>query len=389
MTSIPDSYCPTSLSVLGSTGSIGTQTLQLAEAHRIPIDLLTAHDNVKLMEKQVRVHKPPLCALADERAAAELRVRLADLPTRVLAGEAGICEAVAAARSPVTVNAIVGKAGLLPTLAAMEHGGRLALANKESLVVAGEVVMRRAREAGCTILPVDSEHSAIYQCLQGHDRGAVKRLWLTASGGPFYDYSKQALRQVSLAQTLHHPTWNMGAKITVDSATLMNKGFEVIEAVHLFGLPAAQIRVLVHRESIIHSAVEYIDHAVIAQLGLPDMRTCIAYALSAPHRLCGMGEELDLAALGKLTFAEPDLDTFPLLSLARRAIEAGGGVPAVLNAANEVAVAAFLAERLSFVGIFEVVAETVALHRHAAAVHDLEGLLHCDEAARETARRLL
>jgi 1-deoxy-D-xylulose-5-phosphate reductoisomerase len=380
---------PRSIAVLGSTGSVGRQALSVAAAHGLRVDLLTANRDVQALEEQVRRFHPRFCAVGDETFARELSVRLSDTGTRVLAGEAGICEGIAASDAEVFVNAIVGKAGLMPTLAVIDTGRRLALSNKESLVIAGEIVMRRARERGCEIIPVDSEHSAIFQCLQAGRKEEVKRILLTASGGPFYGYSRSRLARVTLADTLRHPTWKMGAKITVDSATLMNKGFEVIEAVHLFGVKPECVQVLVHRESIIHSAVEYIDHTVIAELSKPDMRACIQYALTYPARVSGNVEELDLFETGRLTFAKPDTDTFPLLTLAMRAIRAGGALPAVLNAANEVAVAAFLDERLSFLGISEIVSETVERLAHAAEKTDLASVLAFDQEARSTAASLL
>lgn len=349
---------PQSLAVLGSTGSVGVQALDVARRHRIPVRLLTGNRNVSLMEEQARAFLPHAVVMADTQAARDLSQRLLDTSVRVSGGREAICDEIRAASADVTVNAILGEAGLLPTLAAVECGGRLALANKESLVIAGKIVMKRARETGCEIIPVDSEHSAIYQCLRGGRPADVQRIWLTASGGPFFGYTPERLAQVTLADTLAHPTWKMGRKITVDSATMMNKGFEIIEAVHLFGLPEDRIRVLVHRESIIHSAVEYIDTAVIAQMAVPDMRLCVAYALAAPDRIPGGCEPLDLCRVGKLTFAEPDTLAFPLLEEARAAIRCGGASPATLNAANESAVAAFLSGQIPFVSIADIVCET-------------------------------
>ncbi len=379
---------PSSVAVLGSTGSVGRQALEVAAAHGIPVAMLSANCNVDLMEEQARLFRPRFCAMADENSARALAVRLADTSVQVLAGEAGVSEGIAACGADVYVNSILGEAGLAPTLAVIDTGRRLALSNKESLVVAGDIVMARAKERGCDIIPVDSEHSAIFQCLAAGKRSEVKRILLTASGGPFFGYTKEQLRNVSLADTLRHPTWQMGAKITVDSATLMNKGFEVIEAVHLFGVPADRVEVLVHRESIIHSAVEYIDNTVIAELSKPDMRACVQYALTYPARAEGPTEPLDLFAVGKLTFAKPDRENFPLLALAGEAIGQGGAVPAALNAANEVAVAAFLREQLSFLGIAEVVGETVARMGAARQCRDLDSILAADREARAVAQEL-
>lgn len=379
---------PASVAILGSTGSVGRQALEVAAYHHIPVDLISAHSSVALLEQQVRLFHPRLCAVADPAAAALLRTRLADTSTRVLSGNEGVLDGIAETNAPVVVNAILGEAGLMPTLAVIEAGRRLALANKESLVVAGAEVMRRAKEKGVEILPVDSEHCAIFQCLQAGRKKEVRRLLLTASGGPFFGYDKARLRGVTRAQTLAHPTWQMGAKITVDSATLMNKGFELIEAACLFGLPAEAVTVVVQRQSIIHSMVEYIDNTVIAQLSVPDMRDCVQYALTYPTRAAGLTPPLDFFALGHLTFERPDEETFLLLPLAARAYTLGGAVPAVLNAANEEAVAAFLADRLCLTDIFAVVCETVEAYAAAAAGQTtLEGILATAGEARLAARQ--
>ena len=374
----------TVIGVLGSTGSIGRQTLDVALAQGYVVDFLTANTDVDTIEAQARRFLPRVCCMADEKAAEELSARLSDTSTCVRAGEDGICETILESSAEVFINAIVGKAGLAPTLAVVKTGKRLALANKESLVVAGEIVMAEAKKTGCEILPVDSEHSAIFQSLKGGAREEVKNILLTASGGPFRTYTREELEAVTVEDTLKHPTWNMGAKITVDSATLMNKGFEIIEAVHLFGIPQEQIRVVVHPESIIHSAVEYIDNTVIAELSKPDMRTCIQYAVTYPQRVAGNTEALDLFSLGKMTFYEPNTEVFPLLNLARYAISQGGALPAVLNAANEVAVAAFLRKQISFTDIFRVVTTTVEKLSAAKDAHTLEEILFFDRKARET-----
>ena len=343
------------IAVLGATGSVGRQALDVALSRGYRVDYMSVGKNAALAEELARLHAPRLLAVADEAAARDLAVRLADTEISVLPGSAGILEGIAATHAETVVNAILGEAGLLPTLAVLDAGRRLALANKESLVIAGELVMARAKETGCGILPVDSEHSAIFQCLQNGRAGEVKRLLLTASGGPFFGYDRAALEKVTLADALAHPTWKMGKKITVDSATLMNKGFEVLEASHLFGISSERVEVVVHRESIIHSAVEYIDNTVIAEMSVPDMRACVQYAVDYPDREVGTVAPLDLFSVGRLTFARPDTATFPLLSLAAEAGRLGGGMGAVLNAADEVAVEAFLREKLTFTGIFSVV----------------------------------
>ena len=385
-----DPVLPASLAVLGSTGSVGVQALDVARLHHIPVRLLTGNRNVALMERQAREFLPDAVVMADPAAARDLARRLIDTHIRVSGGEEALCAEIRVAAADVTVNAILGEAGLAPTLAAVSCGKRLALSNKESLVIAGAIVMQAARDHGCEIIPVDSEHSAIYQCLRASRPRDVKRLWLTASGGPFFGRTPAELAQVTLADTLAHPTWKMGRKITVDSATMMNKGFEIIEAVHLFAVPEDRIRVLVHRESIIHSAVEYIDNAVICQMAVPDMRLCVAYALATPARLPGGCEELDLCRLGRLTFAEPDTDAFPLLEEARAAIRVGGASPAVLNAANESAVAAFLAGRISFCDISRIVCETHrAFSGTAGKAVTLPQILECAAAARRHADSLI
>lgn len=380
---------PAAVAVLGSTGSVGRQTLEVAAHHGIRVELLTAHRDVAAMEAQARAFLPTTVVMADEGAAGELRTRLADTSIRVLGGADAILYAIAESTADVFLNAIVGEAGLLPTLAVIDTGRRLALANKESLVVAGELVMHRLHTHGGELLPVDSEHSAIFQCLSGGTHGEVKRLLLTASGGPFFGKTCAELAHVRAADALAHPTWQMGAKITIDSATLMNKGFEIIEAAHLFGIDPARITVLVHRESIIHSAVEYIDNTILAELSRPDMRACIQYALTYPHRMTGPLEPLDLFAVGALTFHAPDTEVFPLLSLAKQAYIDGGAMPAVVNAANEVAVAAFLAGEMTFLQIADTVLETYARMGQAVRVTSLDEILAMDREARRVAAGLL
>ena len=384
------------LIVLGSTGSVGEQAVDVARAHKIPLRAVTAHRSVAAVEAQIREFHPDYAVLTDEVAASDLRTRVADTDTKVLSGFEGISHMLHTVRSEnplgITVeNSILGEAGLLPTLETLKAGHKLALANKESLVVGGELVMSLAREKGTTILPVDSEHCAIFQCLRAGRAEEINRILLTASGGPFYGYTREQLQGVTKAMTLKHPTWTMGAKITVDSATLMNKGFEVIEAVHLFGVTPEKVEVIVHRESMIHSMVEYIDHSIMAQLSVPDMRHCVQYALTHPRRLPA-GETLpqaDLFALGKLTFGRPDTEVFPLLALARDCITKGGALPCVLNAANEVIVAAFLDERIRFAEISQQVMRVVEDLSYAADWHSFEQLMEADRLSREVAERLI
>ena len=389
-------YLYPDLIVLGSTGSVGEQALDVARAHGIAVRGVSAHRSISAVEAQVREFHPDFAVLTDASAAAELAVRVADTSTRVLAGFEGITEMLhtVQTRNPLGLtveNSILGEAGLLPTMETLKAGHKLALANKESLVVGGELVMSLAREKGTTILPVDSEHCAIFQCLRAGQSSEIKKILLTASGGPFYGYTAEQLKSVTKAMTLDHPTWRMGAKITVDSATLMNKGFEVIEAVHLFGVSPKQVEVIVHRESMIHSMVEYIDHSIIAQMSVPDMRHCVQYALTHPRRLPAGDtlREADLFSLGRLTFGRPDTTVFPLLALAGDCIATGGALPCALNAANEVVVAAFLEESIRFCEISELVAQTVEELRYVADWHTFEQLMEADALARETAARLL
>ena len=372
----------TKIAVLGCTGSVGTQALDVAKKLGATVTCLSANKNFKQTEEYAREFKVGAVAMADENAAKELKVRLADTQTRIYAGEQGICEMISDTSHDTVVNSIIGEAGLLPTLATIESGSRLALANKESLVIAGEIVMKRAKEKKVEILPVDSEHSAIFQCLKSGDHKEVKKLILTASGGPFFNKKKEDLKNITVEQALAHPTWKMGAKITIDSATLMNKGFEIIEAAHLFDISAERIEVAVHRESIIHSMVEYIDNSIIAQLSVPDMRLCIQYAVSYPIRIDATINRLDLFALSGLTFNRPDTETFSLLECAKRCIKSGGVLPAVLNASNEVAVSSFLSNKLGFYDITETVQAVVNDMNYAASKHTLEDILQCDREAR-------
>lgn len=340
------------LIVLGSTGSVGTQALDVCEHLGIRVVGISGRRDVKGLEGQIRKYKPRFCAVADEKAASELKIAVSDTGVKIISGENSsetLCEV---AECDTVLNSLSGIAGLRPTIAAVKSGKRLALANKESLVTYGTFVMSEAKKRGAHILPVDSEHSAIFQCLSGQK---IKKLILTASGGPFYGQSREELEKITPADALSHPTWNMGNRITIDSSTMMNKGFEVIEAAHLFGVDVDQVEVTVHRESIIHSMVEYIDNAVIAQMSVPDMRLCVQYALTYPSRYESPIKELDITRLSNLTFGKPDNENFPLLPLAYKAFKRGGITPAVMNGADEMAVSLFLCGRLSYLGISEVV----------------------------------
>ena len=371
------------ISLLGSTGSIGRQSLEVIQACGMKVGALTANSNVERMEEQARQFLPKLAVMMDEKAAADLKVRLADTPVRVAAGMEGLLEAAELPQADTVITAVVGMVGLRPTMAAIREGKRIALANKETLVCAGQLVMEEARDYGAQIVPVDSEHSALFQSLQGcKDRGEVKRLILTCSGGPFFGKTRQELQGMTRKEALQHPNWSMGAKITVDSATLMNKGLEFMEAMHLYQMPPEKISIVIHRESIIHSLVEYCDNAVIAQLGAPDMRLPIQYALTWPERVAGPADPLDLCSCGPLTFAKPDTDTFQCLALALEAAKTGGTAGAILNGANEAAVALFLEGKIGFLDI----ADRVRLAMEQVAViqdPSMTQVLEADAAARE------
>ncbi len=375
------------ISILGSTGSIGRQTLDVAEQMGLSVAAITAHGSVARMEEQARQFRPRLAVLTDETAAKDLAVRLADTETRVLGGFDALEEAAVIPQADTVVTAVVGMVGLKPTLAAIGEKKRIALANKETLVCAGELVMDAADRCGAEIIPVDSEHSAIFQCVQGClDRREIKRLILTCSGGPFYGMSYGENGKMTKADALRHPNWKMGPKITVDCATLMNKGLEVIEAMRLYRLPLSQVDVVIHRQSIVHSLVEYRDGAVLAQLGTPDMRLPIRYAMTYPNRGMSLAEPLDLLTCPPLTFAAPDREAFPCLRLAEEAAGEGGTACAVLNAANEEAVKLFLQDRIGFHDIPSLVAKARA---GVPVVQNptLEDILAADRAARETVLR--
>ena len=370
------------IALLGSTGSIGRQTLEVARELGLTVAALTAHTNIDLLEQQARQFRPRLAAVYDPDAARVLRERLSDMDIQVLAGEEGLLTAATAEEADTLVTAVMGSVGLAPTLAAIRQGKRIALANKETLVCAGELVMAAAAECGAEIIPVDSEHSAVFQCLQGcRDRGEVRRILLTCSGGPFYGKTSAELERMTAADALHHPNWRMGAKITVDSATLMNKGLEVIEAMRLYALPVEQIQPVIHRQSIVHSLVEFRDGAVLAQLGTPDMKLPIRYAMTYPYRAESPDAPLDLLQCGSLTFAAPDEDAFPCLHLARQCGKTGGTSCAILNGANEAAVALFLRGEIGFNDIHRCVER--ALSRVAVKYQpSLADILEADRAAR-------
>ncbi len=373
------------LTILGSTGSIGKQALEVAQLRGFGIFALTADKSVDTMEAQIRAFRPKYAAMRNEESARDLRVRVADTPTKILSGEEGVC-CIASQKTDFVLNSIVGMAGLRPTLCAIDAGSTIALANKETLVAGGQLVMHRAKEKGVAILPVDSEHSAIFQSLQGaYDHGEIRRILLTASGGPFFGKTRQELRQVTVADALRHPNWSMGAKITVDSATMMNKGLELIEAVWLFDVTPEQIDILVHRQSVVHSAVEFCDNSVIAQLGVPDMRIPIQYALTYPQRFPSPVRQLRLEEYGSLTFEKPDYDTFACINLCRTAILEGGLRPAAVNSANEEANAMFRHGEIGFLEIAELVqrASQTAVVKDA---YSLEDVLETDAQMRQAVR---
>lgn len=371
------------IALLGSTGSIGTQSLDVCRMHGYRVVCLTANRRVDLMETQIREFRPDLVSMMDPVAADDLRTRVADTGTKVLSGMDGLIECVTYSGADTVLNAVVGMVGLQPTLAAIQAKKTLALANKETLVAGGHLVTNTAKAYGVDILPVDSEHSAIFQCLQGSpEKGAVKKLILTASGGPFFGKTLAELENVTAADALKHPNWDMGAKITIDSATMMNKGLEFIEAKWLFDMPIDAIDIVVHRESVVHSAIAYQDNSVIAQLGVPDMRIPIQYALTYPQRLPSPVQELSLVDYGKLTFYAPDYDTFRCINVCKDAIAAGGLRPAAANGANEESVRLFLNGKIKFTDI-------AVLNRAAmeacpqVADYTLDDVLQADRAARD------
>lgn len=374
-----------SISILGCTGSIGRQTVDVAEHMGMPVAALAASRSVKLLEEQARRLKPKLCAVYDESAARDFKIAVADTDIKVVSGIEGLIEAATLDAADCVVTAVSGAIGLKPTLAAIDARKRIALANKETLVCAGELVMRRAKEHGAEIVPVDSEHSAIFQCLMGRGAGELKKLLLTGSGGPFRGIPRAALEDVTPAQAVKHPNWKMGAKISVDSATMMNKGLEFIEAMHLFSVTPDDIQVVIHPQSVIHSMVELVDGTVIAQLGAQDMRLPIQLALSYPERVDAISDTLDFYTLGELSFFAPNLENTPCLRLAMDAARTGGTAACVMSAANEEAVHMFLDGRLGYNRIYDCAAAAVEA---VGVVHDadLDAILEADAAARRFAR---
>ena len=370
------------ISVLGSSGSVGRQALDVAKKHNIRVYGITASTSVDLVEKQIREFSPVVCAMLDQASAEELKIRVADTDCTVLSGVDGICSVASADENDIVINSITGIAGLNPSFAVIKAGKDLALANKETIVTAGKLVMSEAEKNGVSILPVDSEHSAIFQSIGSNKKSDIARILLTASGGPFFGMKREELTDITPERALAHPTWNMGPKITIDSASLMNKGFEVIEAVQLFGIPADKVEVIVHRESIIHSLVEYNDRTTLAQLSHPDMRLPIQYAISYPDHFESELKPLDLVSAGKMTFAAPDMTTFKLLALAYYVAERPDGtLGATLNGANERAVELFLKKQISFTDIFDSV-EYVVMNSDITDL-TVDNVFLADKAARE------
>ena len=377
-----------SINLLGSTGSIGVQTLDVARAHGYKIEALAAYSDIDGIEKQIREFKPQYAALVDEKAAQSLKTKVADLDVKVLSGMEGVCFCAAEAKGEITLNSVVGMAGLKPTLDAVEAGKTIALANKETLVAGGSLVTDAAKKNSVSILPVDSEHSAIFQCLLGSPSNkALKRIILTASGGPFFGKTKEELEKVTLADALKHPSWSMGQKITIDSATMFNKGLELIEAVWLFDVSPEKIDIVVHRESIVHSLIEYDDNSVIAQLGHPDMRLPIQFAITYPERFPSPEKQLDLWEVGNLTFYKPDYENFPCMDICRNAIMKGGLFPAAVNCANEEANLLFRQGKISFNQIPELI---VAAAEYTNKVKDytLQDVFDTDALMREKVREI-
>lgn len=371
------------IAIIGSTGSIGTQTLEVADSNPgIKVLSLSAYSNIDLLEKQIRKYKPVIAAVIREDKAKELKLRVSDLNVKIVSGESGLSEAATVNTADTVVTAVVGISGLLPTINAIKCKKNIALANKETLVTGGHIVTALAKEYGVRLLPVDSEHSAIFQSLQGFSHDDVKRIILTASGGPFFGKTKKELENVTLQDALKHPNWDMGAKVTIDSSTLVNKGLEVIEAKWLFGVDASKIKVFVHRQSVIHSMVEYRDNGIIAQLGAPDMKLPIQYALTYPERLKMTGNELDFAKYASLTFDEPDTDTFYALPLAYKAAEQGGTLPTVFNSADEAAVDLFIKGKIGYTDITRLIAEAMEEIKNTPNP-TVEQILETDKAARE------
>ncbi len=377
------------LSVLGSTGSIGTQTLEVAKELGIKISSLSANKNISLLEKQIREFKPETATVSDEKFAKELKQKVKDTSTKILSGTDGLCEAACCESADCVVTAVSGMIGLEPTIQAIKAKKDIALANKETLVAGGNLVMSLASKQGVKILPVDSEHSAIFQCMQGcENKNNISKLILTASGGPFFGKSKKDLQTVTVKDALNHPSWSMGAKITVDSATMMNKGLEIIEAVHLFGMQESDIDVVIHRESIIHSMIEFVDGSVIAQMGTPSMKTPIQYALTYPERFKSSVNPLNLSKIKNLSFFDPDTDTFEAINLCRKAIRENSCAPIVLNAANEEAVELFLSGKIKFCDIIPAVKAAVNNFGNEKNPDSLSEILRIDKTARNFIKEL-
>ena len=371
------------LSILGSTGSIGTQALEVADiCGDINICAISANSNIKLLEEQIRKYKPTLACIADKAKYNELKIKIADTPTKLVSGIEGLCEVASTSGADMVLTSVVGNIGLLPTVEAIKSKKKILLANKETLVTSGSIVMPLAKENGVDILPVDSEHSAIFQCLQGKGDNPISKILLTASGGPFFGKTKEELKLVTKKDALRHPNWSMGAKITIDSATMMNKGLEVIEAKWLFDVEPKDIEVHVHRQSIVHSMVEFCDNSVIAQMGIPDMKLPIVYAMRYPERLVPVHQRLNLFEVKNLTFEKPDFETFDCLNIAFEAIENGGTAPTVMNAANEIAVKKFLNDEIGFLDIPLIIRKTLEAHSFKENIN-LNDVLEYDKWARD------
>lgn len=377
------------ISILGSTGSIGTQTLDVVrEIGGINVKAITANNNIELLEKQIREFNPDIAAVMNEEMAEELKERVKDCGTKILSGIDGLIEAAVYKESDTVVTSVVGNIGIVPTFEAIKAGKNIALANKETLVSAGELIINAVKKYGVKLYPVDSEHSAIFQCLRGNEDNKIRRILLTASGGPFRGRKREELLNVRAEDALKHPNWSMGKKVTIDSASLMNKGLEVIEAKWLFGVDVEDIEVLIHPQSIVHSAVEYEDGAVIAQMGEPDMKVPIQYALTYPKRVKNSFPKIDFAQRNSLTFEKPDMDTFKCLSLAYRAIKTGGTMPTVMNGANEMAVAAFLENKIGFLDIADIIEKTMMSY-NVKYDYTVEDLVEADKWARDFSNNLI
>lgn len=377
------------ISILGSTGSIGTQTLDVVrEIGGINVKAITANNNIELLEKQIREFKPDIAAVMNEEMAEKLKERVKDCGTKILSGIDGLIEAAVYKESDTVVTSVVGNIGIVPTFEAIKAGKNIALANKETLVSAGELIINAVKKYGVKLYPVDSEHSAIFQCLRGNEGNKIRRILLTASGGPFRGRKREELLNVRAEDALKHPNWSMGKKVTIDSASLMNKGLEVIEAKWLFGVDVEDIEVLIHPQSIVHSAVEYEDGAVIAQMGEPDMKVPIQYALTYPKRVKNSFPKIDFAQRNSLTFEKPDMDTFKCLSLAYRAIKTGGTMPTVMNGANEMAVAAFLENKIGFLDIADIIEKTMMSY-NVKYDYTVEDLVEADKWARNFSNNLI